>query len=145
MKICFIINIYTRGKYLFKHHGEKKSRPSRELKKRMDGITDLHYYLVDQELQCEYKIEFGIDPCDPQTYRYFTHEEQTERYAKNMLFWIKHKPNIEFDDFMKTDTKTIANVFYVSNKTLELQRKISTLLPSLQKSIHERLNELLRI
>ena len=42
-------------------------------------------------------------------------------------------------------TETLAKAFYVSNKTLELQRKISTLLPSLQKSIHERLNELLRI
>ena len=46
---------------------------------------------IDRELRKEYENEFGLDTKDT-GYSYYTHEEQIERYAKNMLFWIKHTP-----------------------------------------------------
>ena len=46
---------------------------------------------IDRELRKEYEDEFGLDTKDT-GYRYYTHEEQIERYAKNILFWDKHKP-----------------------------------------------------
>ena len=98
--------------------------------------------LIDRELRDEWEEEFKIN-ADDTSYRYFTHEEQIERYAKSMLFWIKHKPNIELDDFMGDDSYTKAKFIYVSDYMTQLQHKISELPPSLQKAINERIQQLL--
>ena len=58
-----------------------------------NGIKPFHYFRIDRELRKEYEEEFEIDSHDT-GYDYYTHEEQIEIYSKNMLFWIKHKPNI---------------------------------------------------
>ena len=97
--------------------GKKSSRPSRELSKQTNNnklyegqifdpfdeeylngyeVNPIDYMCIDRELRKEYEDEFGIDTKDT-GYDYYTHEEQIERYAKNMLFWIKHRPNIGSD------------------------------------------------
>ena len=100
-------------------------------------INPFYYFLIDRELRKEYEEEFGIDSRDTSN-DYYTHEEQIEIYAKNILFCIKHKPDIDFDNFMETDPRTTAKLFYVSNYASQLQRKILSLTPALQKSIHGR-------
>ena len=88
--------------------GEKSSRSSRELSKqltkykhveiqildelhnaRLNGykVSPIDYIMLDKELRDEYAKEFGIDTNDA-GYDYYTHEEQIEIFAKNMLFWI---------------------------------------------------------
>ena len=89
---------------------------------------------IDRELRKEYEDEFGLDTKDI-GYSYYTHEEQIERYAKNILFWNKHRPAIDLDDI---DPDTQAILFYVSSQMTRLQHKLLELTPALQKSIHGR-------
>ena len=89
---------------------------------------------IDRELRKEYEDEFGLDTEDT-GYSYYTHEEQIETYAKNRLFWDKHKPKIDVE---KIDSDVPAKIFYVSSQISRLQRKILELTPALQKSIHGR-------
>ena len=145
--------------------GTKSSRPSREVSKRLSKINTLYdtlyegqvfcvgdeeylngyeinpidYICIDRELREEYENEFGLDTKDA-GYSYYTHEEQIERYAKNMIFWIKHRPNIDYDEI---DSDVQALLFYVSSQMLRLQHKILELTPALQKAIHGRVKELL--
>ena len=98
--------------------------------------------MLDKELRDEYEKEFGIDS-HVTGYDYYTHEEQIERYYKNRLFWIKHKPNIGSDNFMEIDSDVQAKLIYVTSHMSQLQRKILELTPALQKSIHGRVKELL--
>ena len=143
--------------------GKKRSRPSRELSKQLAknklyegqvfNVTDeeylngykvnpIDYVCIDMELRKEYEDEFGISS-RVTGYDYYTHEEQIETYSKNMLFWIKHKPNIGSDNFMEIDSDVQAKYCYVSSQMSRLQRKILELTPALQKSIHGRVKELL--
>ena len=94
--------------------------------------------MVDKELRDEYEKEFGIYS-HVTGYDYYTHEEQIERYYKNMMFWITHKPTIGSDNFMGIDSDVQAESFYVTSHMSQLQRKILELTPALQKSIHGRL------
>ena len=133
--------------------GKKSSRPSRELSKQitrnklyegqvfypcdeeyLNGyeVNPFEYMCIDRELRKEYEDEFGLDTKDT-GYSYCTHEEQIERYAKNMLSWSKHRPNIDVE---KIDSDVQAKIFYVSSQISRLQRKILELTPALQKSIH---------
>ena len=45
--------------------------------------------IIETEIMDLYKEQFGYDPREPQTYKYFTEEEQIERYAQNVVFWRK--------------------------------------------------------
>ena len=141
--------------------GKRSSRPSREVSKRLSKnntlyegqvfcvgdeeylngyeINPIDYICIDRELRKEYEDEFGLDTTDT-GYSYYTHEEQIERYAKNMLFWIKHRPSIDHD---KIDSDVQALLFYVSSQMLRLQHKILELTPALQKAIHGRVKELI--
>ena len=94
---------------------------------------------IDRELRKEYEDEFGLDTKDT-GYSYYTHEEQIERYAKNMLFRDKHTPKIDVE---KIDSDVQAKLFHVSNQIPLLLRKILELTPALQKSINGRVKELL--
>ena len=136
--------------------GKKSSRPSRELSKQKSKNNTLYegrvftpfdedylkgyevnpfeYMCIDSELRKEYENEFGLDTKDT-GYIYYTHEEQVERYAKNMLFWINHRPNIDYEEI---DSDVQAILFYVSSQMTRLQHKILELTPELQKSIHGR-------
>ena len=90
---------------------------------------------IDRELGKEYEYEFGLYTKDT-GYSYYTHEEQIERYAKNMLFWDTHRPNKLMSREIDPDVQ--ANIFYVSSQMTRLQHKILELTPELQKSIHGR-------
>ena len=140
--------------------GKKSSRSSRELSKRLSKppklyegqifypcdeeylngyeVNPFEYMCIDRELRKEYEDEFGLDTKDT-GYSYYTHEEQIERYAKNMLFWYKHRPKIDFEEI---DSDVQAKLFYVSSQMSRLQHKILELTPALQKSIHGRVKEL---
>ena len=100
-------------------------------------VNPIDYIMLDKELRKEYEDEFGIDSNDT-GYDYYTHEQQIEIYSKNMLFWIKHKPNIGSDNFMEIDSDVQANLSYVTSHMSQLERKILELTPALQKSIHGR-------
>ena len=63
-----------------------------------------------------------------------THEEQIGRYSKNMLFWIKHKPNIGSNTLWRMDSDVQAKLIYVTSHMSQLQRKILELTPALQKN-----------
>ena len=144
--------------------GEKSSRPSREVSKQfkkennveIQTMDELHnayrngwkvnpidFIMLDNELRDEYEEEFGQDSRDT-NYDYYEHEEQIERYTKNLLFWIRHQPNVGSKSFMEIDSKTQAKLIYVTDKMSQLRRKILQLRPELQKAIHERLKELPR-
>ena len=43
--------------------------------------------IIEAEIMDLYKEQFGYDPREPQTYKFFTEEEQIERYAQNVVFW----------------------------------------------------------
>ena len=101
-------------------------------------VNPIDYICIDRELRKEYEDEFGLDTKDT-GYSYYTHEEQIERYAKNMLFWIKHRPTIDLDEI---DSDVQAILFYVSSHMSRLQHKILELTPELQKSIHGRVKQL---
>ena len=142
--------------------GKKSSRPSRELSKqitkennveiqiqdklheaRLNGycVNPIDYIMLDKELRNEYEKEFGLDSNDT-GYDYYTHEEQIEIYAKNMLFWMKHTPNIGTNNLWRMDSDVQAKLIYVTNHMSQLRRKILELTPELQKSIHGRVKEL---
>ena len=97
-------------------------------------VNPFEYMCIDREHRKEYENEFGLDTKDT-GYSYYTHEEQIERYAKNILFWISHKPNYDYEDI---DSDVQATLFYVSSQMTRLQHKILELTPELQKSIHGR-------
>ena len=56
-----------------------------------------------------------------------------------MLFWIRHKPNIDYED-IGSDVQ--AKLFYVSSQMPRLQHNILELTPALQKPIHGRVKQL---
>ena len=136
--------------------GKKSSRPSRELSKRLSKppklyegqmfhpcdedylkgyeVNPFEYMCIDREHRKEYEDEFGSDTKDT-GYSYYTHEEQIERYAKNILFLDQHRPTIDLDDI---DSDVQAKLFYVSSQMTRLQHKILELTPALPKSIHGR-------
>ena len=62
---------------------------------------------IDRELRKEHEDEFGLDT-EYTGYSYYTREKQIERYAKNMLFWDKHRPTIDVD---KIDSDVQAKLF----------------------------------
>ena len=142
--------------------GKNSSRPSRELSKqitkennveiqiqdklheaRLNGycVNPIDYIMLDKELRNEYEKEFGLDSNDT-GYDYYTHEEQIEIYAKNMLFCMKHTPNIGTNNLWVMDSDVQAKLIYVTNHMSQLRRKILELTPELQKSIHGRVKEL---
>ena len=107
--------------------GKKSSRPSREVAKQfkkennveiqiMDElhnayrngwkVNPIDFMMIDKELRDEYEEEFGVDSHDTESSRYFTHDEQIERYAKNMMFWVRHQPNVGSKSFMEIDLKS---------------------------------------
>ena len=103
-------------------------------------VNPFEYMCIDRELRKEYEDEFGLDTKDT-GYSYYTHEEQIERYAKNILFWDKHRPKEIMSREIASDVQ--AKSFYVSSQMTRLQHKILELTPALQKSIHGRVKELL--
>ena len=104
-------------------------------------VNPFEYMCIDMELRKEYEDEFGLDTKDT-GYSYYTHGEQIERYAKNMLFWMKHTPNIGSNNLWRMDSDVQAKSIYVTSHMSQLRRKISELTPALQKSIHGRVKEL---
>ena len=143
--------------------GKRSSRSSRELSKQITKeknveiqildefheayindhlrVNPIDHIMIDKELRDEYEKEFGLDSNDT-GYGYYTHEEQIERYAKNMLFWMKHTPDIGSNNLWRMDSDVQAKSIYVTSHMSQLRRKISELTPALQKTIHGRVKEL---
>ena len=103
---------------------------------RLNGyrVNPIDFIMLDKELRDEYEDEFGTYSNDPE-YGYYT-QEQIEIYAKNMLFCVKHKPDIGSDTFMEIDSDVQAKLNYVTSHMSQLQRNILSLTLALQKSIH---------
>ena len=143
--------------------GKRSSRPSGEFSKQITKekhveiqiLDELHnayindhfrvnpidQIMIDKELRDEYEKELGLDSNDP-GYDCYTHEEQIEIFAKNMLFWMKHTPNIGSNHIWRMDSDVQAKLIYVTSHMSQLRRKIFELTPALQKPIHGRVKQL---
>lgn len=66
---------------------------------------------IDEELKEKYKLYCNVDP-DDKTYKFFTENEQIERYSKNIAFWVKE--NINDKDFKQMTTKEINKMYFTS-------------------------------
>ena len=49
--------------------------------------THLALLSIENEMMDLYTKQFGYDPREPQTYKYFPEEEQIERHAQNVMCW----------------------------------------------------------
>ena len=103
-------------------------------------VNPIDYICIDRELRKAYEDEFGLDTKDTGD-SYYTHEEQIERYAKNMLFWIKHTPNIGSNNLWRMNSYVQAKLIYVTSHMSQVRRKIFELTPELQNQYTERLND----
>lgn len=54
-----------------------------------DGEFYLEMLFVEREIMDLYKEKFNIDPLTENGHRYYTEQEQVERYAQNIAFWQK--------------------------------------------------------
>ena len=54
-----------------------------------DGELYLEMLFVEREIMDLYKEKFNIDPLTENGHRYYTEQEQVERYAQNIAFWQK--------------------------------------------------------
>jgi len=75
----------------------------------MDCLMSMfQLYQVEHEIMDLYKTEFGIDPPAPIEYKFYTRDEQVERYARNMAFWDKlYKKHCDHDILKNPPTKKI--------------------------------------
>jgi hypothetical protein len=78
-----------------------------------EPITDKHYENIMEEYFHLYEEEFGIDALED-TYKHFTDDEQVERYARNIFFWRKLKPDGK-DVMDNPTTEKMARYTVVSN------------------------------
>ena len=99
-----------------------------------EPIEANHYVDVDKELRDEYEIEFGINSKN-YSMKLITLEEKIEKLSQMLVFWDKHRPNIDIDE---RDPYKIAKVFYVSDMKSQTLRKIRSLPEELQKAIGDR-------
>jgi hypothetical protein len=104
-------------------------------------LTQQHYDGVDRELRALYEKEFGMSSKDT-THKFFTEEEQIERYAKMSAFWEKNMPDLECL-YNQPGPREMAKVFYISDMRNQLHRKIIAFNEETQRKINERRNELL--
>jgi hypothetical protein len=117
----------------------KRYRSCKKCRNVETEITDKHYKDVDKELRLEYEKEFGIDSRDYSS-KLFTEEEQIDRKAKMLLFWDKHRPNI---DIKERSPKLIAKLFYISDMRSQTVHQIVNLPDEIQKAIGDRYNTLM--
>ena len=54
-----------------------------------DGVFYLEMLFVERAIMDLYKEKFNIDPLTENGHRYYTEQEQVERYAQNIAFWQK--------------------------------------------------------
>ncbi len=106
-------------------------------------ITPQHYDQVDKEMRGLFEKQFGINSHDT-TYKYFTEEEQVERYANMLAFWDIHRPDGE-KVMQSTHPKEAAKMFYISNMRTQTLNKIERFHTSTQDKIRQRYNYLMAL
>jgi len=84
------------------------------------------YVDVEREIRKEYVQRFGEESLE-YYYRYFTRDEQIERYAENLIFWLERMDKIDLTEF---GSKDFAKSYIVSNATCSLIKKMESTLPS---------------
>lgn len=109
---------------------------------RSDQEINPEYYIeVDNELRIKYRNYMGVDP-DDATFRQFTTEQQIERYARNLSFWIIEQNSVT----LESSGKEFARNFFISNNYAELVKKIkSKFNKNDEKKIRTRCLELTRM
>ena len=86
-------------------------------------ITPEHYALVDKELRLKYEEQFNKDSMD-KSYKYFSEEEQIQRYASMLVFWDTNRPCDNGLVDAMNDPYTAAKMFYVSNMRAQVDISI---------------------
>ncbi len=84
------------------------------------------YVEVEREIRKEYVRKFGEESLE-NYYRCFTRDEQIERYAENLIFWLERMDKIDLEDF---GSKDFAKSHIASNATSSLITKMESTLPS---------------
>jgi len=94
---------------------------------------------LDAEFKSEYKDYIGVDP-DSKENRGFTYDEQVERYARNLVFWINKFDEKKSEPSKKAELRETLT----HNARQELLRKIAVKFTlDIQKQINARVVELL--
>jgi len=84
------------------------------------------YVEVEREIRKEYVRKFG-EESQENSYRCFTRDEQIERYAENLIFWLERMDEIDLEDF---GSKGFTKSQIASNATCSLITKMESTLPS---------------
>src|SRR5437868_2144358 len=84
------------------------------------------YVEVEREIRKEYVQKFGEESLK-NYYRSFTRDEQIERYAENLIFWLERMGEIDLEGF---GSKVFAKRYIASNATTSLITKMERTLPS---------------
>ena len=105
-----------------------------------------HYDVVDKELRAKFEKEFGIDSRSTE-YKFFTEDQQVERYAKMLVFWDTNKPCINsLDDIMVNNSLDCAKYFYISDKRSQVNKQIfEKFNKRVQKLIGDKYRQLIEI
>ena len=109
-------------------------------------LSHEHYDAVDRELRAKFEKEFGISSRCTE-YKFFTEDEQVERYAKMLVFWDTNKPCINsLDDIMVNNPLDCAKCFYISNMRSQVNRQILEKIDKrVQKLIGDKYRQLIEI
>jgi hypothetical protein len=89
-----------------------------KLEKAEQNIRPEYYAELDNEYREKYFKYMNVDSKDV-SLKSFTEQQQIERYAKNVAFWQTQYSEAG-SNFDKTDGKTSARSFFVSNQYAEI-------------------------
>jgi hypothetical protein len=80
----------------------------------------MEYYIkkVEKQLRKKYMKEFNVEAC---LIGIFSHEEKVERYARNMLFWLKNRP---LGEDLNNYIKLAANILICCNAYIGLYKNV---------------------
>lgn len=101
-------------------------------------IKPEYYIQLDYELKQKYSEYMGIEQED-RYYKSFNKQEQIERYAKNVAFWMLEKCS-ECNSSMTG--RALAKEFMVSKKLADLHSNIHNKFNDVKQQIYDRVNEL---
>jgi len=90
---------------------------------RDDLMKDDEFYLemlfAEHEIMKLYKEKFNIDPLTENGHKYYTEQEQVERYAQNIAFWQKLLREYNEEDFESCTSDP--RYFYIKMKESEVR------------------------
>ena len=86
-----------------------------------DGEFYLEMLFVEREIMDLYKGKFNIDPLTENGHKYYTEQEQVERYAQNIAFWQKLLR--EYSDHDIETNMSNPRYVYIKMKEAEIRTK----------------------